>query len=391
MSSRPRLVTKLFVLVWIAGFLQEFQWSLLIQFPGFLTDLGATESRIGVLYSASAVLALAVRPAVGKLMDEVGRRRILLVAGVINAAAILSFAIADDFGPFLFGVFVVQRVMQIVLFTAMLTFNADIVPVDRRTEGLALLGLAGLTPLATGGIAGDVIIDRLGFDALFVASALAGAVSWLVVLRLPKRVAVPVERERRSFFAAVKQRDLLPLWLASLLFAASLEILFTFLRTFVDERQVGSVGAFLGLYGLMAIVSRLSASSRLDSLPSRPVIAATMSGYVAMFALLATANTLPPFVLAALVAGIAHGISFPMLASQVVARSRNAERGSAMTFFTAIFDIALLTAAPVLGALIDWQNYTVAFHSAAVAIGVGVVLYVVWDRTLESEPSLVES
>ena len=42
--------------IFAAAFLQELSFALLIHFPGYLSDLGATEGVIGILYSASAVV-----------------------------------------------------------------------------------------------------------------------------------------------------------------------------------------------------------------------------------------------------------------------------------------------------------------------------------------------
>ncbi len=379
MASRPPLLNRPFVLVWVAGFLQEFQWSLLVQFPGFLAEF-VTESWIGVLYATSAIVALVLRPFVGRLLDEAGRRRVLLVGGVVNSAALLAFVLVESFGAWLFALFVVHRVMQIVLFTAMMTFSADIVPEARRTEGLALLGLAGLLPLATGGLAGDGILALGGFDLLFIAAAASGLLSWLVVWQLPRRVLPGGGPARRGFFAALVQRDLLPVWLVGLLFALGLEVAFTYLRTFVDDREVGSVGLFFVSYGIAAIAARLLSSSRLDLVPARLLLVASISGYAVAYALLAAAQSLVPFVVAAFLAGIAHGVAFPVIAAQVVTRARLAERGSAMTIFTAIFDVALLGSAPVVGALIDFQGYAVAFRATAGVLAVGTLVYAVWDR-----------
>lgn len=380
MDPRPSLFTRLFVLVLLAGLLQELSWSLLVHFPGFLTDLGATEARIGVLYAASAALALVLRPSIGRIMDGTGRRRVLLVAGGINAGALLTLTLVGSFGPGLFAIFIIQRVMQIVLFTAILTFNADIVPASRRAEGLALLGLAGLVPLGTGGILGDVILSGFGFDGLFVTAAAGSALSWFVVWKLPKQVLTGAQQPRRSFFAALLQPDLLPMWLATLLFAVGLEVLFTFMRTYVDERQIGSVGAFFIVYGAIAVVTRLLSSRRLDVVPTRPALAIAMGGFAFAFALLAGAESTAPFVAAALFAGASHGVAFPMMMSQVVGRARIAERGSALASFTALFDIALLGAAPVVGALIDRSGYDAAFGAVSGFLAVGTIVYALWDR-----------
>jgi predicted MFS family arabinose efflux permease len=91
---------------------------------------------------------------------------------------------------------------------------------------------------------------------------------------------------------------------------------------------------------------------------------------------------------AAVLGGLAHGAVFPILTSQVVARARTAERGSAMAIFTSIFDIALLIAAPAVGFLIDGFNYGLAFGCVAIALGMGAAVYAIWDRRMVAEAAL---
>jgi predicted MFS family arabinose efflux permease len=105
--------------------------------------------------------------------------------------------------------------------------------------------------------------------------------------------------------------------------------------------------------------------------------------------LLAVAGNLPTLVAAAVFGGVAHGAVFPILTSQIVARARTAERGSAMSIFTSIFDIALLFGAPIVGYLIDGFDYGVAFGSVAVALLFGGVIYALWDRRTVVEPTTV--
>ena len=85
---------------------------------------------------------------------------------------------------------------------------------------------------------------------------------------------------------------------------------------------------------------------------------------------------------AAMLLGAGHGLLFPVLTAQVVARARDSERGSAMAIFTSLFDLAVLSAAPAVGAAIDWQGYTTAFNAVAVFVLVGLVVYVAWERAL---------
>ena len=382
MSNRTRLFTPIFTLVWIAGLLQEQAWSLMIHFPGHLTDLGASETRIGLLYSLSAVFGLLLRPTLGRLMDSFGRRPVLLVAGFGNAAAVAALGAPSDLGLVLVTVFVAHRVFQIGLFTAMLTLSADVLPPERRTQGLAIYGLGGLIPLATGGAIGDLLLEASGFGTLFLVVAALSVASWLLIWRVPRHPMTAAGGPRRGFWAALRQRNLMPVWWLTMLFAVGLEALFTFIRTFVDERQIGSVGGFFLVYGSAAISVRILSSGRFDRVPQRPLISAAVLAYAAGFVVLAAAQTAGAVTASAGLLGVGHGLLFPVLASQVVMRARDTERGSAMAIFTSLFDLAVLTAAPAVGITIDWQGYTAAFTGVGVFIGVGLVVYLLWDRTV---------
>jgi predicted MFS family arabinose efflux permease len=250
-----------------------------------------------------------------------------------------------------------------------------------------LFGLSGLFPIALGGVVGDLVIDSYGFPALFIVASAASVTSWLLVWRLP---VLPVlgRRPRRGFWASLAQRDLLPLWWVTLFFSIGLETLFTFTRTYVSERQLGSTGLFFGVYGLSAAAMRIFGGRHFDRIPQRSFVVGALVGYGLSLALLAIAGSVPLLVVAAVLGGVAHGAVFPILTSQIIARARTAERGSAMAIFTSIFDIALLVGAPAVGFLIDGFNYGVAFGSAAIALGLGAVVYAFWDRRLVERATL---
>ncbi len=379
-----------FAKVFAAALLQEVSFFLMVHFPGYLDGLGVTESVIGVLYAAAAVLALLFRPALGRILDLTHRRTVLLVTGVLNAAVVLALATTSVWGPLLWVLFLSQRVLQIALFTTMLTYGADSIPVEHRTQGLALLGLSGLLPIAVGGVAGDLVIDAYGFTALFVLAATSSLGSWLLVWRLP---VLPVlgRQPRRGFWAALAQRNLLPLWWVTLSLSIGMETLFTFTRTYVADRGVGSTGLFFGIYGLAAASVRIFGGRHYDNIPHRPFVVGATTSYGLGLALMAVAGSVPVLAAAAILGGLAHGVLFPILTSQVVNRARTAERGSAMSIFTSIFDIALLASAPAVGALIDGFSYLVAFSMVAVALGIGAVVYAICDRRLVAHEATVSA
>lgn len=376
-----------FVRIFLAGFLQEVSFVLMVHFPGYVQGLGATEALIGLLYAGGAIMALLFRPLLGRVLDLTHRRTVLLFCGISNVTVVALLSLTSHWGVLLWGLFLMQRVFQIALFTTMLTYMADSLPLEHRTQGLALFGMSGLIPIALGGVIGDLVIDGLGFGALFLLSAGAGLISWSIVWSLPV-LPVMSTRPRRGFWSALAQRNLLPLWWITLCFSIGMETLFTFTRTYVDDRQIGSTGIFFGVYGVTAAAMRLIGGNRYDRVPHRPLAVVALISYGVGLGLLAVAGSVPILALAAFFGGLAHGGLFPLLSSQVVARARTAERGSAMAVFTSIFDIALLVAAPSVGSLIEGFDYEVAFAVVAVVLVVGSGVYAIWDRRMVAAEAL---
>lgn len=364
-----------------AAIFQELSFALLIHLPGYLTDLGATEGVIGVLYSTSAVVSVLFRPWLGRILDLTHRRTVLLVTGVLNVSVVLALITTSAWGPYLWTLFLAQRTFQVALFTTMLTYGADSIPIERRTHGLAIFGLTGLIPIALAGYLGDVVIAIAEFTGLFWVAGLAGLVSWLIVWTLPT-LPVRGQQPRRSFWKASVQRNLLPLWFASILFFIGVETLFTFTRTYVDVRQVGTAGLFFGIYGAAAAITRIVGGSHYDRFPHRRLLVGSVSFFGVGLLVMASAQSAVALAVAAFVMGTAHGTAFPLLSSEVVNRARVSERGSAMSIFTSIFDFALLLGAPAIGFLIDGFSYLVAFSVAGVALIVGALVYALWDRRL---------
>jgi predicted MFS family arabinose efflux permease len=372
-SAFPRL--------FVAAILQELSFALLIHFPGYLSQLGATEGMIGVLYSVSAIVSLLFRPTLGRILDLTHRRTVLLVSGILNVSVVLLLITTSVWGPLLWVLFLAQRTFQVALFTTALTYGADTIPMDVRTQGLAIFGLSGLIPIALAGYLGDLVIAVAGYSGLFWAAASAGIVSLLIVWTLP---VLPVRgrQPRRGFWHAFAQRNLIPLWFCSFLFFLGVESLFTFTRTYVDERAVGSAGLFFALYGGSAAITRIFGGRRYDSLPHRRLLVASITAFGFGLGLMAFAQSSVTLAVAAFIMGTAHGTAFPLLASEVVNRARVSERGSAMATFTSIFDIALLFGAPSIGFIIDGFDYTVAFTVAGLSLVVGTMIYWIWDRRL---------
>jgi MFS family permease len=375
------------VLASAANLFQGVSFFMFIHLPRFLSDLGAGEAEIGLIFAFTALASIASRPKIGQVMDTRGRRPVILVGNVLNLGVILLYLTVNSLGPWIYAVRLVHGISQGMLFTALFTYGADIVPLERRTEGLALFGVSGLLPIAFAGALGDVVLDTWGFDQLFLTAAAAAVLAFLCSLPLPEQRPTPeASAARRGFVAAIVGVSLRPIWWITGIFALVLTGYFTFLRTFIDETGIGSVGAFFGTYASAAIMLRLLFAWLPARVGERRVLYPALGSTAVGFVVLATASAGWQIALAGLFCGMGHAYVFPILFALTVTRSEDADRGSSLAFFTALFDLGTLVGGPLLGLVIAAAGYPSMYMLAAVLTVVGAAIFAAWDARATDEP-----
>ncbi len=379
--ARDPVLTRDFVLVWLASFFEGLSWTLFIHLPGFLADLGGSEAEIGVIFGVAALAAVLIRPAVGRALDRYGRMPVIHIANVVNVSSILLYLTISAITPWLYAVRVVHGMALATLFSAFFTYGADVVPASRRTEGFALFGVSGLLPIAFAGVIGDIVLDIAGFDELFLTAAVFAAAALVLSIALPERKPEAVSGVApRGFLAMVRRPALRPVWWMAGGFAFVLTAFFTFLRTFVDETGIGTVGLFFAAYGITAVLLRVFLGWLPDRIGQKRVLYPSIGCLAAGFVVLGVATGDVHIAVAGVLCGTGHGFGFPILSGFVVGRAPDEDRGSAMSFFTALFDLGILVGGPILGLIITVFGYTTMFLTAAILVVVVTVTFAGADR-----------
>jgi MFS family permease len=387
-SPRPPLWTAPFLLAFLAGFLNSLGLHLYVHLPGHLSLLGADEFRIGVIMATMAAAGLAARPFVGRTIDTRGRRAVVVGGALLNVVATALYLVYDSVGPLIYFIRVLHGLAEGALFSVMFTMAADLVPTERRTEGMAVFGVSGVAPLGLGPFIGDLVLRDGDYTRLYVTGLVLALASLAFVLPLPETRprASATEPVGRGFFAAAADPPLRPLWLAGFGFAFAATSAFIFLKTFVMTSGVAEVSHFFLPYGLCAMALRLGLGWVPDRLGPERTLLPSVGCIAVGLALLGAAQSATHVVIAGVLVGIGHGYAFPILSSLVVTRGRPSERGSAMTLFTALFDGGMLLAGPLLGLLAEVTSHRVMFHAAAAVALAAALGFAVWDRRHRAWP-----
>jgi MFS family permease len=377
-----RLWNGPFLVCTLVNGLQGLAFNLFLHLPGFLEELGASAAGIGFLFSLGSLASILVRPAVGSLMDTRGRRGVVLAGNALNVASVGAYLTVGALGAWLVAVRVAHGLAEALLFTALFTLAADWAPARRRTQALALFGVSGMLPISLGGLLGDAILARAGYRELF-ATALAFAVLALAFsLGLRERPRDPGAASGlpHGFRATLVRADLLPLWWITTVFSAVIAAFFGFVKLFVEATGLGSVGLFFSSYTAVALALRIGFGWLPDRIGAKRVLFPALAALGVGCLLLAGAGSARDVAVAGALCGFGHGYTFPILFGILVGRAPEADRGSAMAIYTALFDVGMLVAAPTLGLVIDRFGFGEMFVAAAGILVAGALVYAIWDR-----------
>lgn len=174
MSAPVRLFRRSYVCILAANFLLFFGfWLLIPVLPFYLQEqFGCAEATIGAILSCYTISALCVRPFSGALLDTFPRRPLYLLAYLVFTLLFAGYIVA---GTLL--VFVALRMAHGLAFGTVTvggnTLVVDIMPAQRRGEGLGYYGLTNNLAMSLGPMVGLLLHGVVSFDVIFCISLAA--------------------------------------------------------------------------------------------------------------------------------------------------------------------------------------------------------------------------
>ena len=339
MSRAVGFVTREFAVVTLANFTVFVSMqSLVPTLPLYIEQLGGSEAIIGLVGGAFLLTAVVVRPWMGGLLDERGRKGVLLGSLTIFAAAGLLYPLATSILA-LFAVRALQGVGWGGAVPAAGTIIADTVPAERRGEGLGYFSLSPNLAMALAPAAGMALVGTFGFTSLFLASAACAALA--AVLVLPVRESAPATRAARDTHKVGFEGPIaLPCLIAGML-TFTMGGLTTFVALDAAHRPVGDPALFFLLYAGVLLVTRPVAGLVSDRHGRGTVLVPSVALIASALVVLGATTgpwTLP---LTAVLYGLGFGSAQPALQAMVVDLASPVRRGAAMSSYYIAFDLGV--------------------------------------------------
>ena len=376
--TEPAVVTESFYTrhFWTASaahFLLGMGFWMFVVFPLHLSHLGASASRIGVLIALEPAAAVLVRPLLGGLMSRRGRSWMLQAGGVINLVAVALYAFVDDVGLGMAAVRILHGIGIGALFTTYFTYAADIAPVDRRTESLAVFGISGILPTALAPALGEEIVIRSGFEAMFATAVVFSIASLVCSWWLTEPDLDDDDPASRGFWRVALERNRYAVWATGFIFSLAMSSYVAFLEPFVHDRGMQRAALFFVCYSIAAVALRTFGRTLPDRVGPRIVLLPALASLALGLYLVARLDSQAMLGMAGLLCGMGHGYLFPILSSLAIQGMDRRTRGSAMSVFTAVFDFAQMIGPPIFGIIAEAAGYPALFFAAMSGVVVALV------------------
>jgi DHA1 family tetracycline resistance protein-like MFS transporter len=283
--------------------------------PLYIERFGASLLATGFLLAVYSGMGFIFSPLVGALSDRIGRRSILLLSTIGQAAGFFIMGAATT----LLWLFVARTIDGIFGANVSVTqaYVADVTPPQDRSRALGLLGAAFGVGFICGPLLGGVLSQISLAAPFYFAGALAAANAVLIFFILPE--SLPLEGRsgsgRETFFTLFREgrgRVIVPLMAAYFFMMVGFSILTAFFAIFTEDRFGYNASAngyiFAGL-GVIGVIVQGGLMGRLVENFSEKGIAVTGTALLAlsMFALPLVQTATMLFLVAA---GIAVGNAF---------------------------------------------------------------------------------
>lgn len=378
--------------------------------PLYVTRIGGMTGYAGALILDFSLCAGLARLIAGRIIDTVGRRRIMLIGAVLMLiGTVLAIPLPGLYPQ------IVLRALQGIGFacvtTASSTMAADILPRERLGEGIGYYALGQSLGMAVGPALGILLCSLFFAESLFVGVAAVCAALVVLVLccsyeKHPERL--PETSEYRLLMAYKKRADVrqqedvedtdadsakstglsmffekralvgaIPMLIICLGFA----IPTSYTALYAAELGFPNAGLFFLIGAVAMTVTRFLGGKLFDVVPPRVLFLVTVSCGIAMFLMMAFAQDAWWLYASGVFFGISMGFSFPLLNSMSIKNTPARRWGAANAMFFLANDLGVGIGASLWGVVVDYAGFfPVMIGGVVMMVLAYAIAYVIFPR-----------
>ncbi|WP_394237121.1 MFS transporter [Niallia oryzisoli] len=378
--NKPKLWTKDFIIVSSVNFLLTLVFYLLIVIIGSyaVNEYHASASQAGLVTGIFIVGALIGRLLIGRLMDSIGRKRTLFLGLILYLAATSLYFIQIGIS-FLLITRLLHGITLGIASTATGTIIAQIIPAERKGEGIGYFSMSATLATAIGPFIGLYMTQHTSSQVIFTLCLALGIISLITAffVYVPKLEKSAKTAEVKGFkLSQFIEPRAIPIAVITLVVAFCYSSVLSFINFYALEINLVSAASFFFLvYSIAVLISRPFTGRLMDIKGANYVMYPAFILFTAGLLLLGSAHNS----LILLLSGIFIGLGFGNMQSctqAIAVKLTPAHRmGLATSTFFIFLDAGLGFGPYVLGYIIPYTGYSTLYMILGIVVIASMALY----------------
>lgn len=374
-AGRPKLWSMPYALALVAiGVVSLTMTFMMPLLPIYIKMIGGNLSLAGLVVSIYTLVALISRPFFAIAIDRFGRKPVLLLGLALILVGCFCYRLVT-----IIGLLMIIRVIHGIGYSASSnaagTIVADVVPMERRGQGIGYYGFVTAAALALGPAAGLLILHSSDINTAFAAAAIIAAFGLAASCFLSYENKPAFQRSEAAHTGSARlapekphlryayEKTALPASLVMLFVAFAYSGIVTFLPTYAGTLGIEHISTYFLVYAAVLLITRLIVDRITKTQDISVVLLPGTLLMAAAFILLGFGKTLPSFLIAAVFYGVGYGSVQPTLNAMVISACAPAKRSAANSTFFSAMDLGI-----GLGAM-TWGMVSHAFGYPAIFFG----------------------
>lgn len=377
--KRPTLWSRDFILVFTSNLLLFFSFYMLVPVLPFylLENLGTSGSIAGIVLALYTISALFIRPFSGFMVDMFSRKPLYLIcygffciifAGYVVGTTLVLFIILRILHGFAFGISTVSGS----------TVAVDVMPSERRGEGIGYFGMAANIAMAVGPVAGLWIHQRYSFNILFIAafiSSLIGFLTIVLIKPIKKEHPAPGTKQALSLdrFILVKALPCVTLlFVAGLGYGSVLNYAGLYSKTATFHNNAG---LFFMIISIGIVLARILSAKSINNGKITRMINIGGLFLIVSFGLFTFCTNATMLYLIAFLLGIGFGYINPAFQTMFINLAEHNQRGTANATYFTFWDLGIGLGTAIGGTIIYKLNFEWLYAICAGLLVLGVIYF----------------
>ncbi|MCS7463949.1 MFS transporter [Paenibacillus doosanensis] len=354
---------------------------LAVTLPAFvLDDLHGSKQQIGLVTTVFIIAAVIFRPLTGKWLDEVNRKKLILVSLAIFAVCTVLHLFVSSFYLLLVLRFV-HGIGFGIAATATSAVVIHIIPNHRKGEGIGYFSLFMSLAMVIGPFLGLMITSHFTFNVLFGVCFILSALALLCALitRIPEKeggLTAPASSASSWDWRKLIEPKAIPISLAGSVLAFSYGAISTFISVYAKSLGLEQVASyFFMVFAAVILLSRPFTGRLFDRMGEHVLVYPGIVLFVIGMIWLSQAHTAGVFLLTGGIIGLGYGALLPSFQAIAVKSSPSHRSGLATGTYFVFFDSGYGLGSYLLGLIAAKTSYHTMYLIGGIVVAFTVILY----------------